>query len=49
MPLRFVHNNFNVLDLEKSLAFRKETLNLVEERRHEDIDNHCLEIIPRTR
>jgi len=31
----FAHNNFNVLDLEKSLAFYKEALGLSEVRRNE--------------
>lgn len=36
-PLRFTfaHNNFNVVDLEKSLAFYREALGLVELRRKE--------------
>lgn len=38
MAFRFAHNNFNVLDLEKSLAFYKEALQLVEERRYEAPD-----------
>ena len=33
MKFRFYHNNYNVLDLEKSLAFYKEALGLVEVRR----------------
>ena len=33
MQFTFAHNNFNVLDLEKSLAFYKEALQLVEQRR----------------
>ena len=33
MTFTFAHNNFNVLDLEKSLAFYKEALDLVEVRR----------------
>jgi lactoylglutathione lyase len=33
---KFIHNNFNVLDLNKSLAFYKEALNLVEVRRIEN-------------
>lgn len=32
---KFIHNNFNVLDLSKSLAFYKEALNLEEVRRIE--------------
>ena len=32
---KFVHNNFNVLDLERSLAFYKEALGLEEIRRRE--------------
>jgi lactoylglutathione lyase len=35
---RFAHNNFNVLDLETSLAFYKKALNLKELRRHEAPD-----------
>lgn len=33
MKFTFAHNNFNVLDLEKSLAFYKDALQLVEQRR----------------
>jgi len=35
MNFNFAHNNFNVLDMEKSLAFYKEALNLTEMRRVE--------------
>lgn len=35
MEFTFAHNNFNVLDLEKSLAFYKEALGLAEVRRKE--------------
>ncbi len=38
MKFIFSHNNFNVLDLEKSLAFYKEALSLVEMRRYEPPD-----------
>ena len=38
MKFKFVHNNFNVLDLDKSLAFYKEALGLVEVRRKEAED-----------
>ena len=38
MNFKFAHNNFNVLDLEKSLAFYKKALNLKEMRRHEAPD-----------
>ena len=38
MKFKFEHNNINVLDLEKSLAFYKEALGLVEVRRHEPAD-----------
>ena len=38
MEFIFAHNNFNVLDLEKSLAFYKEALNLTEVRRIEKPD-----------
>ena len=34
MQFIFAHNNFNVLNLEKSLAFYKEALQLTEVRRH---------------
>jgi lactoylglutathione lyase len=34
MQFTFAHNNFNVLNLEKSLAFYKEALQLVEQRRY---------------
>ncbi len=33
MQFTFAHNNFNVLDLEKSLTFYKKALQLVEQRR----------------
>lgn len=33
MPFKFVHNNFNVLDLGRSLAFYAEALGLAETRR----------------
>lgn len=35
MKFKFAHNNLNVLDLTKSLAFYKEALGLKEVRRHE--------------
>lgn len=35
MEFTFAHNNLNVLDLERSLAFYKKALNLVETRRTE--------------
>ena len=38
MDFRFAHNNFNVLDLDKSLAFYKEALGLDEVRRKEAAD-----------
>lgn len=38
MKFRFEHNNINVLDLDKSLAFYKEALGLVEVRRMEAKD-----------
>lgn len=38
MSFRFAHNNFNVLNLEKSLDFYKKALNLVETRRYEAPD-----------
>ena len=38
MKFTFAHNNFNVLDLEKSLAFYKEALSLTESRRYEAPD-----------
>lgn len=38
MDFRFSHNNFNVLDLDKSLAFYKEALGLTEVRRKEAAD-----------
>jgi len=38
MQFRFVHNNFNVLDLERSLAFYREALGLVEVRRKQAAD-----------
>ena len=38
MQFTFAHNNFNVLNLEKSLAFYKETLQLTEARRYSPSD-----------
>jgi lactoylglutathione lyase len=38
MVFSFAHNNLNVLDLEKSLAFYKEALNLTEVHRKENPD-----------
>ena len=38
MQFKFVHNNFNVLDLEKSLAFYEKALGLKEVRRKEAED-----------
>lgn len=38
MQFKMVHNNFNVLDLEKSLAFYKEALGLVPAREKEAAD-----------
>lgn len=38
MKFTFAHNNFNVLDLDKSLTFYKEALGLVETRRFEAPD-----------
>lgn len=38
MQFTFAHSNFNVVDLEKSLAFYKEALGLVELRRREKED-----------
>ena len=38
MNFKFYHNNINVLDLEKSLKFYKEALNLTEVRRIEAED-----------
>ena len=38
MGFRFAHNNFNVRDIEKSLAFYKEALGLKEVRRKEAAD-----------
>ena len=35
MQFRFVHNNINVLNLERSLKFYKDALNLQEVRRKE--------------
>ena len=39
MKFAFAHNNFNVTDLDKSLAFYKEALGLVEVRRKVAADN----------
>jgi lactoylglutathione lyase len=38
MTFRFAHNNINVIDLERSLAFYEEALGLVEVRRKEASD-----------
>jgi lactoylglutathione lyase len=38
MQFTFAHNNFNVLNLKKSLAFYKEALQLKEVRRYEPPD-----------
>jgi lactoylglutathione lyase len=38
MQFTFAHNNFNILNLEKSLAFYREALQLTEVRRHEATD-----------
>lgn len=38
MEFKFAHNNFNVLDLEKSLTFYREALGLKEVRRNEQPD-----------
>jgi lactoylglutathione lyase len=38
MEFTFAHNNFNVLNLEKSLAFYREALGLKEVRRYEPSD-----------
>ncbi|MDO4177730.1 MAG: VOC family protein [Phascolarctobacterium sp.] len=38
MEFRFAHNNFNVLDLEKSIKFYEEALGLKEVRRKEAAD-----------
>lgn len=38
MKFRFVHNNLNVFDLEKSLAFYKKALGLTEYKRKESSD-----------
>jgi lactoylglutathione lyase len=39
MNFRFAHNNFNVLNLERSLEFYKKALDLVETRRYEAPDD----------
>ncbi|MCT4584193.1 MAG: VOC family protein [Peptostreptococcaceae bacterium] len=39
MNFRFVHNNFNVLDLDKSIEFYQKALNLKEVRRKEASDS----------
>ena len=38
MKFTFAHNNFNVLNLERSLAFYKSALGLEEVRRHRAAD-----------
>lgn len=42
MNFKMVHNNLNVFDLEKSLAFYKEALGLTEVRRHEHPDGNFI-------
>ena len=42
MKFTFAHNNFNVLNPEKSLAFYKEALQLTEVRRHEAPDGNFI-------
>lgn len=39
MKFGFAHNNFNVLNLEKSLEFYEKALGLKEEKRHEAADD----------
>lgn len=39
MNFKFVHNNFNVLDLDKSIKFYQDALNLKEVRRKEASDS----------
>lgn len=38
MKFKFIHNNFNVLDLDKSVAFYEEALGLKEKKRKEAAD-----------
>ena len=38
MKFKFIHNNFNVLDLDRSIAFYREALGLHEVRRREAAD-----------
>ncbi|MDR2932943.1 MAG: VOC family protein [Oscillospiraceae bacterium] len=42
MNFRFAHNNLNVYDLDKSLAFYKEALGLTEHRRNEAADGRFI-------
>ena len=42
MQFKFAHNNFNVLDLEKSLKFYEEALGLKEKRRKEAADGRFI-------
>lgn len=42
MNFKMVHNNLNVFDLQKSLAFYKEALGLTEVRRYEQPDGYFI-------
>ena len=42
MQFKFAHNNFNVLDLDKSLKFYEEALGLKEKHRKEAADGSCI-------
>ena len=42
MLFKMVHENYNVFNLEKSLAFYKEALGMKEKRRHTATDGSCI-------
>lgn len=42
MKFNFIHNNINVLDLEKSIAFYKEALGFKEVRRHNQVNGEFI-------
>ena len=48
MNFKFIHNNFNVLDLEKSLAFYEKALGLKEVKRMNAEDGSFILVLQRT-
>ena len=46
MNFKFIHNNFNVLDLEKSLAFYEKALGLKEVKRMNAEDGSFIPCVP---